>query len=1169
MTLYIFSALKTLRDIVPPAGLTGLVHDESAYTVSATIPMDLTVVPGEHIGFMCVDGRFRMFTVTKAENKDFDATTIITGIDTAVQELKETIVPELQQLDVNLYDSVVALLDASDARSSWSVTGSGPADLKKHRAYYTTMWTMLETLAQLYEWRIIPHYYFASGAITGRTIELAADTATFRGRILQSKKDASNVYVIKSTPPITRLYGLGPSKSQEPGVSENLTFAEAEWSTAAGDPANKPKEQTYVDDPAAVAKYGVRSSTVQFDEVEDEKDLLQKTWNHLQTIKEPTCTVEATVQDLEQVPGYETKIIRLGDLVPVRLSNAAMEEARVIGIKRDYVKPWLTKVTIGDKTASLSTQVTNLMTNALHTHETLTIYKNRFHEDEALIQLNAQFVQANAERIELNAQLIGLYATYTDELTGRITAAEIELDGMNATIDLWAGTLDEFGRRLDGAELLIDGLNHKITASVEDLDGKIAALELSLTDLEAKVVLKAEYDKDKNAMLTLISNAEESIATLKAEHGDRIAALELYTSDLESRVLLKAEYEKDKAAMLTLISNNEESIATLAAQHGDRLAALELYTSDMESRVLLKAEYEENRKADLQLIANAEESIATLEAEHDGRISSLELKTNDLESSVLLKAEYEENREADLKLISNAQESVATLETKYDDQIASLTLRADEQGSLIEAKADLILLEGYVKADELQVKTEAIIDGYLSARGDVDLGNVVADSVNTSYVSTDSLTADTVTTGLINGGTPATQEWILEQGFLTAEEGIDGSIATQEWVQNQGYATKDWVNNKDYVLTSSLPSILISYATKNWVTEQGYLTEIPSSYATQDWVTENFSKASATYKPTTIERYGTVSDNNIPVRTLNESGTVLLTGTVDAGDIYQSGYADAKPSSVSRVATYNSSSNAYNVTVAVKSADGTSKSFSLVSIDASAAYTAGEDSVTLSAGEWASNKMTVTASNGKTLEVDASSIYQSGASTGYTAGYQQAITGAMIELDGSTVKVYSPDGAIAGPTLDISEELDASYNSGYNTGMLNYKPTSASISATVSGASGYMITVALTNTYGNSVGTFSNLELDARDVYDNGYDDGYKAAVDSATFSVDGTNVVVTFSDGTTKTLDAKQYVTVSADVQYVSSTTTTMTVRGWGYAYFNDVYCVGASRSQTYDTAD
>lgn len=64
--------------------------------------------------------------------------------------------------------------------------------------------------------------------------------------------------------------------------------------------------------------------------------------------------------------------------------------------------------------------------------------------------------------------------------------------------------------------------------------------------------------------------------------------------------------------------------------------------------------------------------------------------------------------------------------------------------------------------------------------------------------------------------------------------------------------------------------------------------------ATEAWVSENFSKASATYMPTMIERYGDVTGTSIPVRTLNESGTELLTGTVDAGDVYNTGWNDCR-----------------------------------------------------------------------------------------------------------------------------------------------------------------------------------------------------------------------------------------------------------------------------------
>lgn len=236
-----------------------------------------------------------------------------------------------------------------------------------------------------------------------------------------------------------------------------------------------------------------------------------------------------------------------------------------------------------------------------------------------------------------------------------------------------------------------------IRTQVTDATGKIASLGLSVTDLEANAVLKAEYEADKNTTLTLISNAEASIAALEAAHDGRISALELYTSDLEAIVVLKAVYETDKNAMLALVSNAEASIAALEATHNGRISALELYTSDLESRVLLAAEYEKNRYADLQLISNAEASIAALEVAHDGRIAALEV-------------------------------------------------RATEQGTMIAAKADLILLDGYVKASSLeadvirvvnstttfQLTASSITAAWITSTGTATLGGV-----DTAWVTSD------------------------------------------------------------------------------------------------------------------------------------------------------------------------------------------------------------------------------------------------------------------------------------------------------------------------------------------------------------------------------------------------------------------------------------------------
>lgn len=529
MMVYIFDAAKRVRKILSPGSITELVHDEGAYSLSAAISMDAAVKNGEHIGFKCVDGHFRIFTVTQSENFDDAATAYITARDTIVMELMETIVEELQQLDVQLIPAIEGLLAAAQTQSAWTVTGTQPERLEKSRAYYTDLWTMLETYRTLYEWQIIPYYTFSGGQISGRVIELKEDKAEFRGRILRSKKDASNVYDIKTNPPITRLYVLGKATGTE-DEPKNDSIREVAWRVSAGDPVDKPQGQPWIEDPQAVAEYGVHTAVVQINDAQDDKDLIAKGWKHLQKVKKPTSTVTATIQDLEQVPGYENQVIRLGDLVPIRLVNATMEEARVVGIKRDYLHHWLTKLTIGDKEATIQTQVSTLMTNATHTFERLEIFKNRFHEDEALIQLNAEMIQANTHVIELNAEQIRANAEQINlkagkeevtELGETVTAAMLQIDGINAQMALKAEqtTVDAMGQRISAAELLIDGQNSLIAAKadkvrVEAIETEITGL-LKVQDLRSEIATLAEIgvnDLVANSVNTFFMSADD-IAT--------------------------------------------------------------------------------------------------------------------------------------------------------------------------------------------------------------------------------------------------------------------------------------------------------------------------------------------------------------------------------------------------------------------------------------------------------------------------------------------------------------------------------------------------------------------------------------------------------------------------------------------------------------------------------
>lgn len=454
MTVYLFDAKRAVKYPIAPEHLTELVHEEASDTLRAAFSASYKPITGEYIGFRCVDGHFRLFVITDANHDDQKNITEIKALDAIVDDLQDVLIEELKQLDVDLHTAINALLPAD----GWQVTGINPEAKEKSRAYFSSAWEMLKTFETLYNCRITQYYQFDNGAIANRVIETSSAEGVFRGRILESRKEASNVYIAKTGRPITRLYGLGPAQGSQ-DVQTNMTFAETEWVTKNGDPADKPKGQTWVEDPEAVDKYGLHTRKVLINDAKDEKELLQKTWERLQQVKEPSATCTANVADMEMLPGQSWRVIRLNDLVVIQMKDGTDVVAKIIDVHRDYIRHALTKITAGDKKASIKNQVSTLITNATHTFERLTIYQNRFHEDEALIQMNAEFIQLNAEAIEENAKQIRLNA---EELITQANLIYTKAD----KVDLQATTV-----RIDAMETEILGL-----LKAEELEAAIASL---------------------------------------------------------------------------------------------------------------------------------------------------------------------------------------------------------------------------------------------------------------------------------------------------------------------------------------------------------------------------------------------------------------------------------------------------------------------------------------------------------------------------------------------------------------------------------------------------------------------------------------------------------------------------------------------------------------------
>lgn len=445
MTVYLFDRWQKVRRIIPPGGVKKLIHDEGAYTLEAEITIDIPISPGEHLGFLCVDGRFRLFEVSSANENDAYHVWEINATDASVVELKGIIREDMQLIDLTLTDALQSLLP-----ETWKITGTAPDRVEKSRAYYATVWGMITTYEALYEWRIIPHYEFSDGQITGRVIELMEDKPVFRGRILHSNLDAQKLYVKNSRRPITALYGLGPSQGTQ-DVQTNLTFADIEWSVANGDPVDKPKGQAWVGLPEAEIMYPEYTAVISITDAEDANDLLQKTWDNLQELKNPSVNVEAFVTDVQYEPDMSGRALRIGDLVTVKAKSGQTIEAKIIGIKRDYIEEDLTEIKAGDKTETITRQVSDLIKSATHTFERLTVYQNRFVENENLIMLNADHIQLNADyikqtadNVELLANRIELVANDVVSIKGNMVtleALEITLIGYVKATDMETETL--------------------------------------------------------------------------------------------------------------------------------------------------------------------------------------------------------------------------------------------------------------------------------------------------------------------------------------------------------------------------------------------------------------------------------------------------------------------------------------------------------------------------------------------------------------------------------------------------------------------------------------------------------------------------------------------------------------------------------------------------------
>lgn len=220
-----------------------------------------------------------------------------------------------------------------------------------------------------------------------------------------------------------------------------------------------------------------------------EAELTKQGRAFLEAHKSPAISVTMDAVDWYEATGEPFDRFTLGKVCRVCLPDYGRTiRQRVIGLSWPDVYGQPDQVTV--KLASESTTAVDVMAGLIID---TTITKKRFTSDmrsqkelllaaEDKITLMATRVEVIAKEVEVNAEQIALKASSEEvgELTRRMSAAEVAIDGANARIDLKANqtTVDDLGTRVSAAEVAIDGANAEIALKVSK-DGVVSAINMS------------------------------------------------------------------------------------------------------------------------------------------------------------------------------------------------------------------------------------------------------------------------------------------------------------------------------------------------------------------------------------------------------------------------------------------------------------------------------------------------------------------------------------------------------------------------------------------------------------------------------------------------------------------------------------------------------------------
>ncbi|MEC2212654.1 phage tail spike protein [Bacillus paralicheniformis] len=260
------------------------------FTCDATHPDSKYVAKLNQVVFRDKDGFFRLFKIREPDRGNGDGGAYKTvQCEPAELELLEWIIDDVRPYNTTQQDA----LDRALAGSRWVGNVTADLGINSTNFYHISAYEAITDIINVWggELKFTVTFDTKSNKVIERVVNILPRRGSDAGARFEVGYNVTNIHVTEMAYPVSALWGWGGSiETEGGGNSRYIDFADVVWSKAKGDPVDKPKGQKWVEYPPAKEKYGYKKTdgTIinafgkwQNENIEDPKELLEKTYDHL------------------------------------------------------------------------------------------------------------------------------------------------------------------------------------------------------------------------------------------------------------------------------------------------------------------------------------------------------------------------------------------------------------------------------------------------------------------------------------------------------------------------------------------------------------------------------------------------------------------------------------------------------------------------------------------------------------------------------------------------------------------------------------------------------------------------------------------------------------------------------------------------------------------------